>query len=930
MSRSLHPINPINLPIYERLYQDYLSDPNSIAPEWRDFFAQLPEDERTQFQAQTAPQTFNASLPKESFEFRVSRLIDGFRRYGHLLADINPLANKHAKESWQLTLERYGLSVGDLNRKVEVGNFLLKENATLQELIDALYETYCGKIGIEYFELQSPEVEEWIQQRVEPTHFRPTLTIDDKRLILDYLNQSEVLENFIHTKFTGQKRFSIEGGETLIPILAACIEKAADVGVKEIVLGMAHRGRINVLSNILKKSYKEIFAEFEDLPKDDTFEGSGDVKYHKGFQSKWKSINGSNVDLTLTPNPSHLEAVAPVVLGMVRAKQIHSGNELKQDQVVPIIIHGDASIAGQGVVYESMQLSKLSGYSTGGSIHIVVNNQIGFTTLPKDSRSMQYCTDIAKAFGAPVFHVNGEDPEGCVYAMSLAMEVRQLFHCDVFIDLNCYRKYGHNESDEPAFTQPHEYKIIRSKRPIREVYRDSLIQQGVLEKQVAQELEEDFKRSLNKALNEAKKAPVKKKVQKLKKKDLLFQEKSSAYFSEFFKPVKTEVSLKTLRAIGKKMLNCPEGFTMHKSLKRIMQQRLQMLDPKSSTGVDWAMGEALAFGTLLMEKCHIRLSGQDARRGTFSHRHSMWVDQDHEQKYFPLNHLGENQGRFDVFNSPLSEFAVLGFDFGYSLTDLNQLILWEAQFGDFANGAQVIIDQFISSTEQKWGQSSRITMLLPHGFEGQGPEHSSARIERYLSLCGDGNMIIANPTTPAQIFHLLRRQYHSNLIKPLVIFTPKGLLRHPQCISSLDELTKGSFQEIIDEKVNIKAKALVFCSGRNYYDLVAFRDEHRLPATIIRIEQLYPFNQKLLDKIIKKHKGYKKVLWIQDEPKNMGSWWYIQPYLKESLNPKDSIIFIGRKTSASPAAGSLSIHQQESQAILNAFKKEVTELSRRK
>ncbi len=879
-----------NIELIDEMYEKYNADPNSVDPSWKKAFAGHVDD--------FPPEQTNRNAPGD---LRIEKLINGYRRWGHLKADVNPIRTTPLESPWQLTLDSLGFAEDELEKFFPTNNLLDRPEAPLKEIITILEQIYCSKIGIEYMGIQDPRLLSWIPRQIEPARFKISLSIDQKKSILQHLNKSELFEVFLHTKYVGQKRFSLEGGETLIPILAALIEKGSGLGLEQFVLGMAHRGRLNVLANILEKSYGTIFAEFEAGYIPISFEGSGDVKYHKGFTSSIQ-LNGKTIEVALTPNPSHLEAVDAVVEGQVRARQLLAG-DTQREKVLPILVHGDAAIAGQGIVYETLQFYMLEGYTTGGTIHIIINNQIGFTTLPSDARSTYYCTDIARTFNAPVFHVNAEDPEGCVYATHLAMEIRQKFHCDVFIDLNCYRKYGHNEADEPAFTQPHEYQLIRSKRPIREIYRDDLIHQGVLEKQMAESLEEEFKDALQKAQkgiqakeNTAKKPPHKEKINPPP-------------------PESTGLDSKTLEEIAIRFCAVPEGLTVHKKLEKVISERLEMA--KGKRPIDWGMGETLAYASLLWEGRHVRLSGQDSCRGTFSHRHALWKDQEEEKEYIPLQHLKEGQGKFEIYNSSLSEYAVLGFEFGYSLAYPGALVLWEAQFGDFCNGAQVIIDQFISTSEMKWGQKNSVVMLLPHGYEGQGPEHSSARMERFLTLCGHNNLQVVNPTTPAQLFHLLRRQILNQVNKPLIIFTPKGLLRHPECVSAIEDFTSGKFQEIIEDPIAPDTiDQLVFCSGRIYYDLIAER-EKRLTQnmSIIRVEQLYPLDEDQLKKAAKKNA--KQVYWVQDEPKNMGAWVFMRPYLQEAFNTEPR--YIGRERSASPAAGSYALHQKQHQSIIEAL-----------
>lgn len=922
-----------NLQAIEALYLQYINQPASVDPVWQQYFTwfettggegDLPSDLKRWLESKKSEHSLRApalaagvthlpTIPQIG-DLRIYNLIHAYREYGHRKAKVNPIATDGQKTVPELEIERFGFSSADLSSHFPTLGVLPKETATLSELLETLETIYCGTIGVEYMELLNPDLEAWLQSQIEPTQFSPQLTIDQKKQILNYLNESELFEVFLHTKYVGQKRFSLEGGETLIPMLKHLINVGADLEIDDFLIGMAHRGRLNVLSNVLNKSHKEIFTEFEDNNLPGSYEGSGDVKYHKGYSSKIATPTGKQVEVHLADNPSHLEAVNPVVEGQTRAIQVQKGDDKAMKRTLPILIHGDAAVAGQGVIYETLQMFKLPGYGTGGTIHLIINNQIGFTTLPKDARSTDYCTDIAKGFSAPVFHVNSEDPEGCVYAVSLAVAMRQRYGCDVFIELNCYRKYGHNEGDEPAFTQPLEYQLIRKKKPVREVYRDNLISQGVMEKKIAQQLEKKFQDSLQEELKEIQKGEKgktspKKLSPKKEKPDL-------------FKPFKTGVSFKQLKACAEAFCKVPGGFSIHKKLQRLLENRLEMVkSAKEKKSVDWGMGEHLAFATLLWEGRHVRISGQDSRRGTFSHRHAMWVDQKNAKKYFPLSRMKEGQGRFDVFNSPLSEYSVLGYEFGYALSYPEALTVWEAQFGDFCNGAQIIIDQFICSSEQKWGDVAPVTLMLPHGFEGQGPEHSSARMERFLQSCGNENIQVVNTTTPAQLFHLLRRQCLRDIKKPLVIFTPKGLLRHPDCVSDVADFTKGSFKEILDDPTPPKScKRLLLCSGKVYYELAEKRNEVKTKdAALVRVEQLYPLNAEYMKKELKKYLSkVKEIAWIQDEPKNMGAWEFIFPLLLEIAPKGCEVNFYGRPRSASPAAGSLSIHKKEQQALLDS------------
>jgi 2-oxoglutarate dehydrogenase E1 component len=866
-----------NLQLFDEQYRKFQENPDSIEPSWRHFF-----------QGWELAASLRPAL-KASGDLQVYHLIEAYRTYGHLQAAINPIDIHPIQEIPALSLEKHGFKEGDLNKPFPTCGFLKEKESPLKKIVEALKATYCGTIGIEYMGLQMPELESWLQKRIEPGFAIP-FSPEEKIAILHDLNRSELFETFLHTKYVGQKRFSLEGAETMIPMLAFALEAAAEQDVNEVLLGMSHRGRLNVLSNIMSKSYTTIFYEFEDYYVPEIVEGAGDVKYHKGFTGHFTTRKGGTVNVILSANSSALESVDAVVEGQARARQEIKGHK----EVLPILIHGDAAIASQGVVYETIQLGKLNGYKTGGTLHIVINNQIGYTTLPKDGRSTRYCTDIGRTFGSPVFHVNAEKPEECVYAARLALEIRQKFHIDVFIDLNCYRKYGHNEGDEPAFTQPIEYALIRKKKSIREMYRDVLIQEKILDSGAAQKLEETFKSDLALALEKIPKPEIK--APEFKARD------SSQTV------VNTAVPTTTLIELAEDFCHVPQDFHLHPKLKKLLSERLEMVhaDPKKSS-IDWGMAEHLAYASLLAEGVHVRFSGQDSRRGTFSHRHAVWVDvEKEEQRYFPLSHLKNKKAAFDIYNSPLSEYAVLAFEFGYSLAYPKSLVVWEAQYGDFANGAQITIDQYIAASEQKWGVRSGITLMLPHGYEGQGPEHSSARMERYLQLCGDSNMFVVNATAPAQLFHLLRRQPH--LQKPLILFTPKVLLRHPLCLSSLADFSTGSFQEFLhDPTPPKKTRRLLLCTGKVFYDLLAERKKDDI--AIVRIEQLYPFNQDKFKKFLDTYQGFQECVWVQEEPQNMGAWSYIHPVLQGCISCP--IQYAGRKPSGSPAAGSYALHKKQ-------------------
>jgi 2-oxoglutarate dehydrogenase E1 component len=755
----------------------------------------------------------------------------------------------------------------------------------LTNLEGASDSPYCQKIGFEFWPYCSQAISDWLIAKIQQE--KKSFSVNEKLSILNFLSRSELFETFLHTRYVGQKRFSLQGAETLIPMLGALVE-SLDV-VDELVIGMPHRGRLNVLVNIMNKSPLKILSEFEDISIDSA--RGGDVKYHKGYFSEAELASGHKVRLWLAANPSHLESVDPVVEGIARARQ-------KKVRVLPLLIHGDASIAGQGVVYETLQLAGLAGYSTGGTIHIVNNNHIGFTTRPVDFCSTRYCTDIAKAFGIPVFHVSAEDPESCVWVMKLAFELRQTFHTDVIIDLNSYRKYGHNESDEPAFTQPLLYETIRKKQSIRTLYHDALVKEGAISKEAMQKVDEEFKTSLHLAQKEVK------------------EKEHAAVFKMYAveKDCVSAVSKALLESLLQKLLAIPEGFSLHPRIQQQQQGRAKLFH---GTDIDWAFAETLAFATLLAQGHSIRLTGQDTRRGTFSQRHGMWVDQKSGQSHYPLQNCAQDPKQFELIDSPLSEFAVLAFEYGYSLGDNQALVLWEAQFGDFVNSAQVIIDQYIASGEEKWGVHSRLVLLLPHGYEGQGPEHSLAHIGRFLSLCAHNNMYVANPTTPSQLFHLLRRQAQSVVAKPLILFTPKALLRHPKCQSRVDELTTGAFAEVLDDSANSKeATHLLFCQGKIYYDLV---DHMPKNYALIRIEQLYPFPKQHLERVISQYPLANRFMWVQEESKNLGPWNFVRDDIT-ALLPRNAVLeYRGRPASSSPAVGSHKVHIEEEKQIIESL-----------
>jgi len=852
----------------------------------------------------------------------VLQLIRAYRVRGHLQADVNPLGYEWSYHP-ELDPATYGLTIWDLDRTFVTGGLGGKDIAPLREILDILRQTYTRKVGIEFMHISDPTERRWLQERIEPVRAADPISPEMRRRILQKLNAAEAFERFLHTKYIGHKRFSLEGAESLIPLLDAILSDAADQEVEEVVIGMAHRGRLNVLANILGKPYEVIFSEFEGSIDPNTIQGSGDVKYHLGAKGVHRAPSGAEVKITLASNPSHLEAVDPVVEGMVRAKQdqlrrrrVDAPGGDYYDAVIPILIHGDAAFAGQGVVAETLNLSQLRGYKTGGTIHIVINNQIGFTTTPADARSSTYATDIARMIQAPIFHVNGDDPEACVRVARLALDYRQVFNKDVVIDLLCYRVHGHNEADEPTYTQPLLYKKIAQKRSVRKLYTEMLLRRGDMKPEEAEQMLDDYQARLQEAFE---------RTQHLKEKDpgavlqLDEQPKEEPPLPE----VETAARKEDLEAVVQALVQLPENFHIHPKLERQFKRRGVLFYKEKK--IDWAFAEALAFGTLLLEGTPVRLSGQDSRRGTFSQRHAVLYDQETGEEYIPLNHIREGQAELLIYDSLLSEYAVCGFEYGYSVASPESLVLWEAQFGDFANGAQIIFDQFISAAEEKWGQQSGLVCLLPHGYEGQGPEHSSARLERFLQLCAQQNMIVGNLTTPANYFHVLRRQARMPSKKPLILMTPKSLLRHPLAVSTPEELWNGRFQEIYPAETDpAETRRLLLCTGKVYYDLLEamMQDEaSRRQIGLLRIEQLYPFPKAALQAELARYRDVKDVVWVQEEPANMGAWSYMQPRLNallEMLHGDCSrrVRYIGRPEGASPATGSAKVHQLEQERIV--------------
>lgn len=873
---------------FEDLYKKYKQEPSSIDSGWARFFEGF-EFQKANYE--NSGEGFSENMHKE---FKVLNLIEDYRQRGHLFTKTNPVRERR-KYSPSLDIANYGLSEEDRNIVFQAGEETGIGTATLNEIIDHLEQTYCQSIGIEYMYIRAQDRLEWLRNKIEIKN-RPQFSVEDKKHILHKLNQSSEFENFLQKKFVGQKRFSIEGGESLIPALDALIEKGAEMGIQEFVVGMAHRGRLNVLANIFNKPMEEIFSEFEGKDyEDENF--SGDVKYHLGWSCNIETDKGKEVHLTLSPNPSHLEAVAPVVQGLTRGK---IDKYLKDEKkIIPIIIHGDAAIAGQGIVYEVTQMAQLDGYRTGGSVHVVINNQVGFTTNYLDARSSTYCTDIAKTTLAPVFHVNGDDVEAVVQAMTIALEYRQTFNRDVFVDLLCYRKYGHNEGDEPKFTQPKLYKAIAKHPNPREIYLDKLISDKVISEEEGKKLKDNFHEVLEDdfgAAKQIKKASVKHFLTRT------WQDFRYAKEGDMFKSIDTKVTKKKLQELGDKLTTLPEGKKYFRKIVKLMKDRKAMIEEDK---LDWGSAEMLAYATLLDEGHPVRISGQDVERGTFSHRHAVVITEDAEEEIVTLNNLNDKQAKFTIYNSLLSEYGVLGFEYGYSFAVPKGLTIWEAQFGDFFNGAQIMVDQFIVAAEEKWGVSNGLVMLLPHGYEDMGSEHSSGRMERFLQQCADENIQIANCTTPANHYHLLRRQIKRNFRKPLIVFTPKKLLRYPKAISTMDELAKGSFQEVIDDPTvdTKKVKTVALCSGKIYYDVLEQKEEQGKGdhVALVRMEQLYPFPENQIEEIIKKYGKDKKYVWLQEEPENMGAWTFI---MKKTRDMEVRFDVISRAESGSPASGS--------------------------
>ena len=911
-------LNAAHTSYFAEVYDQYLTDPDSVEPSWRAFFQGFDfgvesslDDLEIPIQKSEVPTPAAADGQVQEQmhkEFQVVRLINGYRSRGHLFTKTNPVRKRRTYVP-TLDIENFGLSESDLDTVFTAGEIIGLKPKTLREILGHLQRIYCDAIGVEYMYMRKPEFVDWIQDWVNMNDNHPDFNIDRKKHILKKLNQAVAFESFLHTKYVGQKRFSLEGNESLIPALDTIVERAAEMGVEQFVMGMAHRGRLNVLTNIFGKSAKDIFSEFDGKDyEQEIFDG--DVKYHLGWTSERKSDNGNKIKMNIAPNPSHLETVGAVVEGIVRAKQ---DSQYIDDfsKVLPIVVHGDAAIAGQGIVYEVVQMAKLDGYKTNGTIHVVVNNQIGFTTNYLDARSSTYCTDVGKVTLSPVLHVNADDAEAVCHAALFALEYRMRFKTDVFIDLLGYRKYGHNEGDEPRFTQPKLYKAIAKHKNPRDIYAEKLIADGVIKEGFVKQLEEEYKASLEEELEDS------------RKEDKTIITPFMADEWKDFTPVRewemldsvdTSCDKDKLSKVAKVITQLPENKNFLRKVVRLVADRKKMFFETDK--LDWAMGELLAYGTLLEEGFGVRMSGQDVERGTFSHRHAVMKVEDSEEEVMLLNHISEDQGNFQIYNSLLSEYAVVGFDYGYAMASPNTLTIWEAQFGDFSNGAQIMIDQYISAAEDKWKLQNGLVMFLPHGYEGQGAEHSSARMERYLQLCARDNMYIADVTTPAQMFHILRRQMKVKFRKPLIIFTPKSLLRHPKAVSSADEFVSGRFQEVLDDPSaeTQKVKSLVFCTGKFYYDLLAEKEKlKRNDVALVRIEQLFPLPVDQIDAIVDKYSKVDDMVWAQEEPRNMGAWGHLMMH----YHGAESFRVASRRYYASPAAGSAVRSKNRHQQVLD-------------
>ncbi len=885
----------------DSMYAKYIDNPTDVEDGWRSFFEGF-EFGKTENGAASGGQISEK-------EFSVNAIIHGFRSRGHLLSTTNPIRDRIDRKPY-LDLKDYNLDESDLNNVFSAGQEIGLKNATLKQIIDKLQKLYAGNVGFEYSHIEDREKRLWLREKIESRKLEGGygLDINKKKRILEKLNGAVIFEKFLHTKYIGQKRFSLEGGESVIAALDAIINTGAEDRVEEVLIGMAHRGRLNVLANIMGKTYEHIFNEFEGTAVPDLSFGDGDVKYHLGYSSQVDTLGNKKVYLKMAPNPSHLESVNTVLEGFARAKAdvLYDSD---YDRILPILLHGDAALAGQGVVYETVQMSQLDGYYTGGTIHIAINNQIGFTTDFEDARSSTYCTSVASLIQAPVFHVNGDDPEALVWAAELATAYRQKFNNDVFIDMVCYRRHGHNEGDDPKFTQPEMYKLIDTHKNPRDKYIEILTSRGDVEKDLAEKLEKEFWSDLQNRLDSIKQKPLPYTYQKPEE---AWRKLKQAEEKDFVKSPATGIAKTKIEKILKHLMTLPDGFTPLSKINRLQKGKQKLLDKNQ---LDWALGELLAYGSILLEGKNVRMSGQDVKRGTFSHRHAVFNDAKSFEELNRFDNLQTDQGKFMIYNSFLSEFGVMGFEYGYSMASPDHLVIWEAQFGDFYNGAQTIIDQYVSAAESKWRRMSGLVLLLPHGYAGQGPEHSSARLERFLQSCAELNMTVTNLTTPANLFHALRRQLERPFRKPLINMSPKSLLRHPLCVSDKSDFQTGSaFAELIDDKESkpAKTKRVLFCTGKIYYDLLAKkREDNREDVAIVRIEQLYPFPQKQFDAVLKKY-NKAELLWVQEEPLNMGAWNYMLGIVR-----KLDMECVARKASASPATGFKKVHDLQQAEIVN-------------
>jgi len=899
-----------NGPQLEALYTQWKRDPASVDAQWHAFFAgfelgcQQPPAPRRGGEAGRSAAPVVESSAGRLRQSRVDALVSAYRRLGHQQAKLDPL-HLIKRRTPELSLSYMKLDETDLDHEFEIYWAGKLSRMPLHMIIDLMHETYCGHVGIEYMHIENYTIRRWLRDRIEDGCLRKdTLPNAEKKRVLTHLLEGELFEKFLHTRYVGQKRFSLEGGETIIPMLDKIVEECPRHGVEQIVMGMAHRGRLNVLANILGKDYEFVFNEFAENYVPNSELGDGDVKYHLGYEAIVSTSTDTKIGISLAPNPSHLETVCPVVEGKARAWQRKLNDTAERRKVLPVLIHGDASFAGQGVVAETLNLSQLEGYRTGGTIHLIINNQIGFTTSPVDGASSQYCTSVAKMLGSPIFHVNGDDPIAAVTTIQLAFEFRQQFQREVVIDMYCYRRHGHNEGDEPRFTQPLMYSAIEDHPPISDIFFGHLVKFGDITPDEVRAFRAKFEERLNNALQKS----------KVSTKTIVPAIRKSLACPDLLNPVETAVPLEKLREIGAAITKEPENIELNPKIKRWLQSRHDMIEGKAP--LDWSTAEALAFGSLLETGFPVRLSGQDSRRGTFTQRHSVLYDVNTRERYKPLNNIKPGQATFCVYNSPLSEYAVLGFDYGYGLDFPDMLVLWEGQFGDFANGAQIIIDQYIVCSETKWGETSSLVLLLPHGYHGQGPEHSSARLERYLQACAEDNIQVAYPSTPASYFHILRRQAIRKIRKPLILMTPKGLLRDPRCTSPIGDFASGRFEEILpDPAAPQNARRLILCTGKVYFDLADHRKAEKIDDTaIIRIEQIYPLHEKKLQALIAPYAKAEKIVWCQEESANMGAWPFLEPRLRKVFGR--DIAYAGRDASASTATGSHAIHELEQRQLV--------------